>query len=375
MIYLDNAATSFPKPLAVRRAMARALEYYGGNPGRGGHVLSQRVGEKIFTCRENASEFFGGWGPEYTVFTANATMALNMAILGTKKPGGHVVSTQFEHNSVLRPLAALERADGVAYTLVPPSLEDDAETVRRVEEAIRPNTYCVVCTHASNVCGRILPVGEIAALCRRRGLLCIVDASQSAGSLPIDMRALGIDLLCMAGHKGLMGAGGTGLLLLSPDVQVAPILFGGTGTNSNSVQQPEDYPERLESGTINTHGIISMDAGIGVLRAAPRYQEERRLAQQLYQGLRGIEKVELYCAFDPGRYVGIVPFNIRGRGSTEVANLLAAEGICVRGGLHCAPATHRYFGTQTRGMVRASVGYYTTAAEISSFVEAVRRLA
>lgn len=247
MIYLDNAATSFPKPASVTDAVTEAMTVYGGNPGRGGCPPSSLTGEQVYLCREAVNDFFDGYGPEYTVFTSNATTALNAAIFGTvlaSSRGGHLVLTAFEHNSVYRPAEAVRRWGG-GYTVVEPCLWDDGETVRRIAAALRRNTAAVIMTHASNVCGRVLPVEQVGRLLKGTGIPLIVDASQSAGHRPLSMKNSHISLLCTAGHKGLLGPTGTGLLLLSPSCLPLPTLFGGTGSNSAEAVPPSRPPERL----------------------------------------------------------------------------------------------------------------------------------
>lgn len=368
MIYLDNAATSYPKPSVVIASVSEALTSYGGNPGRSGHTMSVKVGEKIYNCRETVSDYFNAYGGENVIFTSNATHALNLALFGTLS--GHVVTTVFEHNSVLRPLEELRRQGRISYTAVSPSLTNDGLTLSRIRAAITPHTRAVVITHASNVCGKILPVNAIGQLCRQRGLLFIVDASQTAGHMKVDMRQMGADIICTAGHKGLLGPTGTGLLLKRPEVNLIPLMFGGTGTNSQSLSQPDEYPERLECGTLNVGGILGLTAGIELL-SNQRNNFERQHIQNASARLRRIDKVELYNQYNTSDYVGIIAFNIRGLSSIQTANLLSERGVCVRGGLHCAPLTHNYFGTSERGLVRVSAGYFTSKEDIDGLIYAV----
>ncbi len=369
MIYLDNAATSYPKPSVVIASMSEALTSFGGNPGRSGHTMSVNVGEKIYYCRETISDFFNAYGGENVIFTSNATHALNIALFGSLS--GHVVTTVFEHNSVLRPLEELKRQGKITYTAVTPSLANDNITLSRIRAAITPHTRAVVVTHASNVCGRILPVNAIGQLCRQKGILFIVDVSQTAGHIKVNMKQMGADIICTAGHKGLLGPTGTGLLLKRPEIELKPLMYGGTGTNSQDLSPPDEYPERLECGTLNVGGIISLTSGIELLNNNPHGSFERQLMQNAVLRLRKLDKVELYTQYNPANYVGIIPFNIRGLSSIEAANLLSEHGVCVRGGLHCAPLCHKFFGTLERGLVRISSGYFTSKEDIDGLISAV----
>ncbi len=375
MIYLDNAATSFPKPEAVARAVAEAVTVYGGNPGRGGCPPSLMTGEKVYECRENADGFFGGYGAEYTVFTSNATSALNAAIFGVakkKRYRGHMIITAFEHNSVLRPAEELKRSFGMEYTVVKPSLYDDEATVSGIASALRKDTVAVIMTHASNVCGRILPISRVGRFLSGSDITFIVDASQSAGNERISMKESYIGILCTAAHKGLMAPAGTGLMLLDPEKMPAPTVFGGTGSNSAQPVQPELPPERFESGTLNVPGILGLNAGINVLRRSPgSAKRERELAARLHAGLEQIRGVTLYTDYRIDKYVPTVCFNIDGIKSLDVSDALAGLGFATRGGLHCAPLAHEYFGTLDRGMTRVSIGFYNTLQEIDGFLNAV----
>ncbi len=370
MVYLDNAATSFPKPSVVTASINEAITSYGGNPGRSGHELSVRAGEKIFSCRQVISDYFNAYGGENVIFTSNATHALNLAIFGTLS--GHVITTAFEHNSVLRPLEELKRQGKITYSVIAPSLTDGNLTLARIKGAVTPATRAIIVTHASNVCGKILPVYSIGQLCRQKGLLFIVDASQTAGHINIDMKKMNADIICTAGHKGLLGPTGTGLLLKRPEVNIAPLMLGGTGTNSQDLSAPEEYPERLECGTLNTAGILGLTAGIELLSNNPQGLRRQRLTENAALRLKSINKVETYCSYDPNSYVDIVSFNIKGLGSNDTANMLSDRGICVRGGLHCAPLCHEYFGTSKRGQVRASLGYFSQKEDVDALIYAIK---
>ena len=370
MIYLDNAATSFPKPREVIGAVGEALTVYGGNPGRGGSPPSSLTAEKVYEAREEIDRYFDGYGTQYVVFTANATDALNKAIFGTilAKRKRHLVITAFEHNSVYRPAAAI-RASGGSFTVVPPSLESDRETVRRILSAVRRDTAAVCMTHASNVCGRVLPVEEVGRALENSGVALIVDASQSAGHRRLSLKSGHIGILCTAGHKGLLGPAGTGLMLLSPDCLPSPTVFGGTGSNSSQAVMPSSPPERYEAGTLNVPGILGLRAGLGVVSSESG--SESFLAERLYRGLQGISGVKLLLPYSPETCVPTVSFCKKERSSFELAAALAERGFATRGGLHCAPLCHRYFGTQEGGTVRVSPGRTNTAEEIDAFLSAV----
>ncbi len=372
MVYLDNAATSFPKPPCVPEAVTEALTVYGGNPGRGGCPPSSLTGEQVYLCREAVDRFFDGYGSEYTVFTANATAALNAAVFGTvlsSKRGRHLVITAWEHNSVYRPAEAIKRAGG-SYTAVPPHPFDDGETLRRLLAALRRDTAALVMTHASNVCGGVLPVEAVGRALRGSGIPLIVDASQSAGHRPLSMKESGISLLCTAGHKGLLGPTGTGLLLLSPGHLPRPMQYGGTGSNSSQSTMPMLPPERYEAGTVNVPGIIGLKAGLAFLEENPaRIRRQAQVTRQLAEGLSSLPGVRLLLPYDQTRCVPLVSFTCEGLHSFDLSDALGEAGFATRGGLHCSPLAHRYFGTFPDGAVRVSPGLFTTEEEVLSFLE------
>ena len=327
--------------------------------------------------REQVSAFFRVGEAERVVFTANATDALNLAIQGMARPGGHIVSTTMEHNSVLRPLRALE-ARGVRHTLVQGGPDSGAVTAARIAAALEPETCLVACTHVSNVTGTQMPVEEIGALCRARGIPFLVDASQSAGVYELDMEAMGIDLLACPGHKGLLALPGTGLLCLGPNVRPEPLRQGGTGSFSAYLEQPELLPDRYESGTLNTVGIASLGAGLEYLAArglASVRRHEQALCGQFLAGLRAIPGIEIYGAGDARRQAAVVSFNLRGMDCAQAAFRLDREyGICMRAGLHCAPLAHRTVGSFPQGSLRASMGPFNTEAEIEQTLSALSAL-
>jgi cysteine desulfurase/selenocysteine lyase len=376
VVYLDNAATTFPKPESVIRAVSLFMRTQAANPGRSGHRLSMKAAKEVYACREVAAEFFGAPGPECIAFTLNATQAINMALKGAVKKG-RVITSDLEHNAVMRPLEAMARAHIITYDEARVDFGDDDATVNSFAERITPDTVMIACTHASNVCGRVLPIERIGRLCRERGLLFLVDASQTAGLLPVDITKMNIDFLCMPGHKSLMGPMGTGMLITARGEKLATIIEGGTGSVSSSLGQPDFMPDRLESGTINAPGIAGLRAGIKYIALHGRDKilaREAGLAAGLFEGLREIKGVRLYMPFMPQSCVPVVSFNIGAMSSVKAASLLDEAGFAVRGGLHCAPEAHRRFGTLSQGMVRASIGAFNSAGDTDGFIRAVRKI-
>ncbi|MGB9871458.1 MAG: aminotransferase class V-fold PLP-dependent enzyme [Anaerolineae bacterium] len=381
MIYLDNAATSWPKPPGVLAAMARFLTEVGANPGRSGHRLSVEAGRIVYAAREAVAELFHAPDPLRVVFGMNATEGLNLALRGLLRPGDHVVTSSMEHNSVMRPLRALER-EGVEVTVVPCSAEGFLDP-QAVLSALRPNTRLVVLNHASNVTGTILPVAEVGrALQQMNGPLLVVDAAQSGGAVPIDMQADGMDLLAFTGHKSLYGPTGTGGLIIGERVpleEFRPLIRGGTGSRSEHEEQPDFLPDMCESGTPNAVGLAGLEAGVRwvlergveVIRA-----HEMELTQRLLDGLREIPGVTVYGPTDARRRTAVVSFNIAGMEPSEVGMRLDEEyGIMCRVGLHCAPAAHRTIGTFPSGTVRFALGAFSTREEVDAALWAVARLA
>ncbi len=383
MIYLDNAATSWPKPPPVLAAMVRFLTEVGANPGRSGHRLSVEAGRIVYTAREAVAELFHAPDPLRVVFGPNATEGINLALRGLLRPGDHVVTSSMEHNSVMRPLRALER-EGVEVTVVPCSPEGVLDP-QAVLAALRPNTRLVVLNHASNVTGTLLPVAEVGRALRGRpqgSPLLLVDAAQSGGAIPIDMQADGIDLLAFTGHKSLYGPTGTGGLIIGERVpleEFRPLIRGGTGSRSEQEEQPDFLPDMCESGTLNAVGLAGLEAGVrwvlewGVeaIRA-----HEVALSQRLSDGLREIPGVTVYGPADARLRTAVVSFNIAGMEPSEVGGRLDEEyGIMCRVGLHCAPAAHRTIGTFPSGTVRFALGAFNTREEVDAALRAVARLA
>jgi cysteine desulfurase family protein len=376
MIYLDNGATSFPKMPGMIECMANCMKTYCGNPGRSGHNMSMKTGEEIYKTRKNLAKLFNIANPGRIVFTSNTTTALNQGIRGFLKEGDHVITTSMEHNSVLRPLKELEKK-GVEHTIISCD-KFGFVNIRDIKAAIKENTKLIVCTHASNVTGTIMPIKEIGQLAHRNGLLFLVDAAQSAGALPINVSEMNIDLLAMPGHKGLLGPMGTGLLYVGEELQLNPIFQGGTGTVSKDRRQPIDLPEGLESGTANAPGIIGLGYSvekllqIGVI--AIRNHEED-LTALLDEGLRGMKRITVYGPEDCTKKAGIVTFNMKGKSCEQVADQLSdLYGIAARGGFHCAGLAHKSIGTWETGAVRLSVGPFNTKKEIKTAIEAVFRI-
>jgi len=380
VIYLDNAATSWPKPQVVIEAMADFLETAGGNPGRSGHRLSIEAGRVLYDARELVAEFFHASDPFRVVFTLNATHALNLAMRGILHPGDRVVTTGMEHNSVMRPLRQLER-EGIGLAVVPCDQTGlvDMEAYR---QALSVTTTMVVTTHASNVTGTIQPLEQMARLAHEAGALLLLDAAQTAGVLPIDVEAQGIDLLAFTGHKGLQGPTGTGGLVLGSaitETMISPLVRGGTGSRSEFEEQPERLPDRLESGTPNTVGLAGLKAGLEyVQRLTVEAVRERELAvvHILEQGLAAIPGVHLFGPEAAENRTATLSLRLEGIPVDQVGLRLDEDfAILARVGLQCAPAAHRTLGTFPEGTVRLSSGLFTTEAEARATVDAVRTLA
>lgn len=376
MIYLDNAATTLHKPPQVMDAVVRAMTAMG-NAARGAHGGALEAARTVYNTRVKLARLFGCPRPDHVIFTANSTEALNIAISGLIRPGDHVITTDCEHNSVLRPLYRLEEG-GAALDVVP------ADRLGRVayedlEALLRPDTRAVVCTHASNLTGNVLDIARIGEMARRRGALLIVDASQTAGALPIDMEAMGIDVLCFTGHKGLMGPQGTGGLCVRPGVEIEPWKVGGSGVHSYDRRQPREYPTRLEAGTLNGHGIAGLSAALDFLQEVGLEAieaKERALMDRFYQAVSAMDGVTVYGDFSQARRSAIVSLNIRDYDSAAVSDELSETyGIATRPGAHCAPRMHQALGTTDRGAVRFSFSWFNTQEEVDEAIRAVGQLA
>jgi cysteine desulfurase / selenocysteine lyase len=374
-LFLDNAATSFPKPESVYRSMDAALREIGVAPGRGGYRQSLAAARTVFAARSALAVFLGVPDSSRLIFTHSATESLNIAVSGLLKSGDHVVSSTMEHNALARPLH-LMRERGVEVSFVQAE-RDGTVPERAVAAAMRPNTRLVALAHCSNVTGTVQPVGEIARIAKAGGALFLLDAAQSAGYFPIDVQAMGIDLLAAPGHKSLFGPPGTGLLAVAPGIQLDPLLVGGTGGNASSQEQPEEMPERFESGTMDTPAIAGLHAGLEFIleTGLDRIRAKGKLLiAQLLAGLRGIPGVVVYGPQHAERG-SAVSFNLEGHDPATVGFLLDHDyDISVRVGLHCAPDVHRTIGSYPGGTVRVSPGYFTSEDDIETFLKALREI-
>ena len=377
MIYLDHAATTLQKPPVVGQAMLAALQT-AGNPGRGAHEPTLHAARIVYDTRTALAELFHAEDPACIAFAANATQALNTAIGGLLSPGDHVITTVCEHNSVLRPLYRL-REQGVQLSFVG---VDDRAVLRyeQFEQKCRPNTRAVVVTHASNVTGNVTDLDFVADFAKKHGLLFIVDAAQTAGARSINVRSLGVDVLCFTGHKGMLGPQGTGGLYVRPGLQVAPLVVGGSGVHSFDEEHPSEMPTALEAGTLNVPGLAGLAAGVRWILnqdVETLHQRETALANSFYEQLKDVENLTFYGDFSGGTpRAPIVSLNLAGEDSARVADALWEEyGICVRAGAHCAPLMHKALGTVEQGVVRFSFSHQNTEAEVQCAIKAVRALA
>ncbi|MCR5599750.1 MAG: aminotransferase class V-fold PLP-dependent enzyme [Ruminococcus sp.] len=372
MINFDNAATTFPKPPAVRKAAADAIMHFGGNAGRGGHELAMRTSEALYSARETAAAFFGA-EPENTIFTLNCTYALNMAIQGVMSNGGHLIISSMEHNSVSRPAFALAEKKQISLSIAEVFTEHE-RTVESFRRLIRSDTRAIVCTLASNVTGQLLPYREIGELCRSSGICFIADGAQTCGIYDIKLSD-GINILCTAGHKGLYGITGTGLLVTDGTYPIKPIIQGGTGSDSLRLIQPSLLPDSLESGTPNIIGAVTLGAGIRFVSSYGMNRirmHENKLCSYLASELENMGGVTVYRD-SAAEYAPIVSFNISDMSSEEAASRLAEQGFCLRAGYHCAALAHATLGTKG-GTVRFAPSVFNTEAEVKKFVSFVKTL-
>ena len=376
MIYFDNAATTMVKPRCVIEAVTQAMQHMG-NSGRGTHGASLGAARTIYDTRKLLADFFNAEKATRIAFTANSTESLNIAIKGLFAPGDHVISTVLEHNSVLRPLYELEKK-GVRVTYA----ECDEKGSIRPEDILKyvdSSTRGIVCTHASNLTGNMIDIARIGAAARKAGIIFVVDASQTAGVIPIDVQEMNIDVLCFTGHKGLLGPQGTGGLYVREGVEIRPLLSGGSGVQTYSREHPREMPTALEAGTLNGHGIAGlhaaveyiMETGIDNIRST-----ERELMLRFYNGVKEIPGVRIYGDFDTEERCPIVTLNLRDYDSGEVSDELAfGYEIATRPGGHCAPMMHRALGTVSQGAVRFSFSSFNTADEVDTALDALRELA
>ncbi len=376
MIYLDNAATTSPKPDSVILASNRGM-MLSANPGRSGHDMSMTASYEVYAVRKKLADFFSCPSPENVIFTSNCTQSLNTAIRGLTRRGDHVITSSFEHNSVVRVLERLKTEGRITYDVATVYPSDRQKTLNSFRSLIKSNTSMIVCTHASNVFGVILPIAEIGALARLYDLKFIVDAAQTAGTVEINMTQSSITALCLPCHKGLYSSMGTGALLLKDGVSIEPLIFGGTGSDSMKITQPDFLPDRLESGTLNLPGIMSVGAGIDfVLEKGIKkiHEYETNLCSELYNYLYNSDKAVVYTEFSPETSVATVAFNIKGYHSEEVAELLNKDGFCVRAGYHCSYLAHKYMGTEDVGAVRVSVGVFNRKNEIKKLINSINKI-
>lgn len=370
-VNFDNAATTFPKPASVRRALSEAISRYGGNAGRGGHRLTLATSEKVFDTRQTAADFFGAV-PENVVFTLNCTHALNFAIQGIMKSGGHIIISSIEHNSVARPVYALSEKGNVFYSIAP-VYDDDEQFLDGLKRLIRHDTKAIVCTIAGNVTGRILPFREIAEICKSRNICFIADGAQACGILDVKLSD-GINILCTSGHKGLYGPAGTGLLISDGEYEISPVIQGGTGSSSMNLIQPDFLPDSLESGTVNTTGIIALKSGIDFVRKMGTdkiYAHENRLCRK-FISLLDPERVTVYRT-EGLNYAPVVSFNINGMPPEEAAGLLSDRGYCLRAGLHCSPLAHKTLGTD-EGTVRFAPSVFNNENQVYGLTKEIKKL-
>lgn len=376
MIYLDNAATSGKKPFGVIKAVENALNFYSANPGRSGHSESVKAAMLVFSVRKSAAEFFGAEGPEQVVFTPNCTFALNCIIKGVLRKHDHVIISDIEHNAVLRPVHKLYEEGLITYDVAATDLYDKNKTVENFKSLINANTKMIICSGASNVCGILNPIKEIGELCRNNSILFAVDAAQSGGIIKTDMKNMKIDYLAAAPHKGLYAPMGTGILIAGKPIEKT-ITEGGTGTASLSKAQPDDMPEKLESGTVNLPGIAGINAGIDFVKSVGAdkiYRREMYLTAYLYEELSRIKKVKLYAPYpELYKFAPVLSFNISGKNSAEIAEYLNKNGVAVRAGFHCAALTHEKLGTLSTGAVRVSPGFFNTKNDIKYLVNLIKK--
>lgn len=376
MIYLDNAATSFPKPENVYKDMDACFREYGANPGRAGHKLALKAGRAIFETRELLCELFNISNPMRIIFTSNATDSLNLAIKGVLKEGDHVITSSMEHNSVIRPIKAMEEY-GVESTIVQ-CKKDGSIEIEDIKKSIKENTRLIAITHASNVCGTIMPIEEIGKITAEKGILFLVDAAQSAGIYDIDVEKMNIDLLAFPGHKGLMGPQGTGGLYIKEGIHIKQMKEGGTGSQSESLLQPDIIPDKYESGTPNTPGIVGLGAGIRYIlekgiENIRKHEED--LTEYMLKELIGIKKVKIYGTQNSKKQASVISLNIGELDSSEVSYILdQAFDIAVRSGLHCSPLSHKTLGTLEQGTVRFSIGCFNTKSDIDKAIEAIKKI-
>ncbi|WP_127592778.1 aminotransferase class V-fold PLP-dependent enzyme [Paenibacillus lautus] len=377
IVYLDHAATSWPKPPEVFEAMRKAMEEAAANPGRGSHRMAVKASRVLYGTRKTLADLFGVKNPNDIALTSNTTEALNLAIKGYLREGDHVIATMIEHNSVRRPLEYLKRTRGIQVDYIPVDEEGQLD-MQLMEGAFRSNTRLVVCSQSSNLLGSIIPLIEIGELVKRKGAVLLVDAAQSAGMLDIHVEEMHIGMLAFPGHKGLLGPQGTGGLYISPDIDLEPLLHGGTGSQSEAIEQPTVRPDRYEAGTPNTIGYAGLQAGVRkVLEWTPQhiYRHEWELTQYMMEGLQEVGGLRILGPTLGRARTGIVAFVSERYSASELAFRLDREyGIAVRAGYHCTPLAHMASGTEQTGAIRASVGISTSRDEIEFMRKAIKEI-
>lgn len=378
MIYLDNAATSFPKLECVIEGAFNAAKGFGGNLGRTSHSSAIKAGEAVYNVRQSIAEMFS-CESERVIFTLNCTMALNMAIVGSAKKGDNIIISSMEHNSVLRVVQRLSEESFITYSVARVEPLNENKTLENFKMLINEKTSIIVCTAVSNVFGTVLPITRLGKLCKEHGIRFIVDAAQAAGYMKIDMKKQNINILCLPGHKGLMGLSGTGLMLLDKESDIPPLIVGGTGSFSMSKSQPEVYPDKLESGTLNLPGIISLGEGVKFIKSCGGEnvigEKEGYLKNILIEDLANIRNVILYKNISSNKSGAVVPLNIKNMHSERAGELLSKGGFAVRTGYHCAYLPHKIYGTEKTGVIRVSPGYFNTKKDVKNFIFYLNKIA
>lgn len=370
-VNFDNAATSFPKPPEVRKAVIYAIDNYGGSAGRGGHILSAKTSEMVYGTRKTAADFFGA-EPENVIFCCSCTHALNTAIKGIVKYGSHVVTSSLEHNSVIRPLIAMKNQGKISLSIAN-VYDDDEKTVRSFQEAINDKTRTVICTIASNVTGQILPIRKISELCRRKNICLIADGAQACGLIPVSLKDDGINILCTSGHKGLYGIAGTGLLISDGKYKISPLMQGGTGSSSLDLTQPDFMPDSLESGTLCTIGIASLKAGMDFINrtsAEKIMKYEEHLTSVFLSSMKNTKGITIYRPHK-APCLPLLSFNVKNIPSDEFASYLNSSGFCLRAGFHCSELAHRALGTET-GTVRFAPSVFNREEDVKKLCSAIK---
>lgn len=377
MVYLDNAATSFPKPERVYEEIQKCMREYCANPGRGGHYMSIKCAKAVYEVREKISTFFNIPDPMQVIFTKNATEALNVGIKGLLKPGDHVITTSMEHNSVIRPLKTLERDIGIEITIVRGNSYGQI-LAEDIKKAINEKTKLIVATISSNVNGTVLPYKEIGNIADKAGITFLLDGSQGAGSIDIDVQQIKLDIMALPGHKSLLGPQGTGVLYVKNGIKIKSHLQGGTGSKSELLLQPDIFPDSMESGTLNTPGIVGLGAGIDFINSIGigKIQNYKyMLLKRLYEGICNCEKIKIYSILNHVENSGIISFNFADINSNRISQILDSEfEIATRSGLHCAPLAHETIGTLKQGVVRISIGCFNTIDEIDYTINSIKEI-